>query len=275
MASWWTISVPAERRSLDRHSIDLNADLGEADDQAGRAIEHDLLGLVTSAHIACGGHAGDDETMRATVRAALDAGVRVGAHPSYPDRAGFGRRPMEMAPSDLASSLTDQIGALVQVAASLGATVCSVKPHGALYGQVGASAATFDVLLGVVVDRCGPDTSLVLPSGAPAVAWAEKAGVTVLEEGFADRAYTADGGLVARQRPGSVYRDPTQAAAQALGLAGRGTVVAADGTTLSLAVDTICLHGDSPNALAMARAVREGLDAAGIAVAAPAARRLA
>jgi len=139
MASWWTISVPAERRS-----IDLNADIGEAGDDAGFALERALLGLVTSAHIACGGHAGGDGSMRAIVQAALDAGVRVGAHPSYPDRAGFGRRPMEMALSDLASSLDEQISALMDVAASLGAEVCSVKPHGALYGEVGRNASTFD-----------------------------------------------------------------------------------------------------------------------------------
>jgi UPF0271 protein len=264
MASWWTISVPAERRS-----IDLNADIGEAGDDAGVAIERALLGLVTSAHIACGGHAGDDESMRAIVQAALVAGVRVGAHPSYPDRAGFGRRPMEMAPSDLASSLARQIGALMDVAASLGAEVCSVKPHGALYGEVGGNASSFVALARVLVALCDPGTSLVLPSGAPAVAWAGRAGIAVLEEGFADRAYTADGALMARQEPGSVYSEPARAAAQALGLAERGTVAASDGTTLTLAVDTLCLHGDSPNALAMARAVRDALAAAGIAVAAP------
>lgn len=269
MASWWTISVPAERRS-----IDLNADLGEATDDAGVVIERALLGLVTSAHIACGGHAGDDESMGAIVQAALDAGVRVGAHPSYPDRTGFGRRPMEMAASDLASSLAAQIGALVAVAASLGTAVCSVKPHGALYGEVGGDAATFDALAGVLADLCGPDATLVLPAGSPAVVWAHRAGISVLEEGFADRAYMADGTLMARQQPGSVYRDPERAAAQALGLAERGTVAAADGTTLALAVDTLCLHGDSPNALAMAQAVRQELGAAGIAVAAPPAPRL-
>jgi UPF0271 protein len=268
MASWWTISVPAERRS-----IDLNADLGEASDAAGAATERALLGLVTSAHIACGGHAGDDGSMRAIVQAALDAGVRVGAHPSYPDRAGFGRRPMEMAVSDLASALAGQISALIDVAASLGAEVCSVKPHGALYGEVGGDAATFDALAGVLVDLCDPGTALVLPAGSPAVAWAGRAGLAVLEEGFADRAYRADGGLVARQDPGSVFGEPERAAAQALGLATRGAVAAVDGTTLTLAVDTLCLHGDSPHALAMARAVRAALAAAGIAVAAPPQRR--
>ena len=234
-----------------------------------------LLGLVTSAHIACGGHAGDDESMRAIVQAALDAGVRVGAHPSYPDRAGFGRRPMEMAPSDLASSLAGQISALMDVAASLGAEVCSVKPHGALYGEVGGNESTFDALAGVLVALCDPGTALVLPSGAPAVAWAGKAGIAVLEEGFADRAYTADGGLMGRHKPGAVYSEPARAAAQALGLAERGTAAASDGSTLMLAVDTLCLHGDSPNALAMAQAVREALAAAGIAVVAPPTRRLA
>ena len=268
MASWWTISVPAERRS-----IDLNADLGEAGDEAGVAIERGLLALVTSAHIACGGHAGDEESMRATVQAALDAGVRVGAHPSYPDRAGFGRRPMEMAASDLASSLAGQIMALIDVAAALGAGLSSVKPHGALYGEVGGNAATFDALAGVLVALCDPGTALVLPSGAPAVAWAGRAGIAVLEEGFADRAYTAGGGLMARREPGSVYNEPARAAAQALGLAERGMVAASDGTTLTLAVDTLCLHGDSPNALAMARAVRTALNEAGIVVAAPPARR--
>jgi 5-oxoprolinase (ATP-hydrolysing) subunit A len=268
MASWWTISVPAERRT-----IDLNADLGEATDATGTEIERALLGLVTSAHIACGGHAGDDQSMRATVQGALDAGVRVGAHPSYPDRAGFGRRPMAIAPSDLAASLAGQIRALMEVAASLGAAVCSVKPHGALYGAVGDDEATFEALVGVLVDLCDPGTSLVLPAGSPAVTWAEGAGVSVLEEGFADRAYTADGGLLARQHPGSVYSDPERAAAQALALATGGTVAATDGTTLTLAVDTLCLHGDSPNAVGLARAVRHALASAGISVAAPPAHR--
>jgi UPF0271 protein len=264
MASWWTISVPAERRS-----IDLNADIGEADDDAGRAIEHGLLALVTSAHIACGGHAGDDESMRATVQAALGAGVRVGAHPSYPDRAGFGRRPMAMAAAELASSLAQQIGALISVATSLGTEVRSVKPHGALYGRVGGDAAAFDALVCVLLDLCGPGTPLVLPAGSAAVTWARESGVAVLEEGFADRAYAIDGTLVARQHPGSVFSDPARAAAQALELAERGTVVAADGTVLALAADTLCLHGDSPNALAMARAVRDALTGAGITLTAP------
>jgi UPF0271 protein len=254
---------------VEGRAIDLNADLGEAADEAGRTAERALLALVTSAHIACGGHAGDEVSMREMVHAARDADVRVGAHPSYPDRTGFGRQPMEMTADDLASSLRRQIGDLVDVAGSSGVRVRSVKAHGALYGEVARQHATCDVLLDVMRDLCGPDVCLVVPSGAPAVVWARDAGVTVLREGFTDRAYTAEGGLVARSQPGSVYSDPGLAAAQALGLATDGTVIAGDGTVLTLAVDTLCVHGDSPNAPALARAVRRALAAAGVAVVAP------
>jgi UPF0271 protein len=259
--------VPDERRA-----IDLNADVGEADDGDGVAVERALLGLVTSAHIACGGHAGDEKSMRATMRAALDGGVRIGAHPSYPDRAGFGRQPMELAAADLSAALAAQLDALAAVAASLGTKVHSVKPHGALYSEVARGETTYEVLLGVMAARCGPDTALVLPAGAPAVSLAQDAGLTVLREGFADRAYAADGGLVARREPGSVYGDPALARAQALGLATKGTVTACDGSSLLIDVDTICVHGDSPRAPALAQAVRDGLAAAGIAVRAPATR---
>jgi UPF0271 protein len=256
---------------VERQTIDLNADLGEASDDAGRKAERALLGLVTSAHIACGGHAGDEASMREMVLLAQDGGVRVGAHPSYPDRAGFGRRPMEMGAGDLAASLRQQIGALVEVAGALGSHVSSVKAHGALYGEVGRTRSTTRVFLDVVLDLCGPDASVVLPAGAAAVAWAQQAGYTVLQEGFADRAYTAQAELVTRHQPGAVYCDPADAAAQALGLATEGTVVAVDGTVLTLPVDTLCVHGDSPNAPAMARAVRRALRDAGIGVVAPAA----
>ena len=177
--------MPGERRS-----IDLNADVGEATDDAGVAIERALLGLVTSAHIACGGHAGDEESMRATVQAALDAGVRVGAHPSYPDRAGFGRRPMEMAASDLASSLAAQIGALVAVAASLGTD--------RLFGEAARRAlrrggrATRPPSMrwpGCSPTCAGPTPRWCSPRARPRSSWAHRAGVLGLEEGFADRAY--------------------------------------------------------------------------------------
>ena len=259
--------MPGEPRT-----IDLNADVGEASDPAGIAVERALLGFVTSVHIACGGHAGDRDSMQATVEAARRSGVRVGAHPSYPDREGFGRRPLKMSTGELSSALRGQIATLMEVAASLKATVDSVKPHGALYGVVGRDEGTCRVLLDVLLDLLGPDTTLVLPAGTPAVSWARHADVRVLQEGFADRAYTANGELMGRQLPGSVYGDPALAAAQARGLAVDGTVVTDDGVSLSLVVDTLCVHGDSPDAVALARAVRHALHDAGVTVAAPPAR---
>jgi UPF0271 protein len=244
--------------------LDLNADLGEADDEIGRQVERSLLGLVTSAHVACGGHAGDQASMRATVQAAQSAGVSVGAHPSYPDRPGFGRRPMSMTSDTLRQSLARQVGDLLAVTREQGVLLHSVKAHGALYAEVARGDEVCAALLAVVRDRCDPGTVMVLPAGAPAVPVLRHAGVRVMEEGFCDRAYTREGGLVSRQVAGSVYDDPSVAAAQALGLAGSDAVTADDGSTLHVRVDTLCLHGDSPNAVAMARAVRRALSEAGI-----------
>jgi UPF0271 protein len=257
----------------DRRTIDLNADVGEASDEAGIEVEHALLGLVTTGHIACGGHAGDVASMQRTMTTALAAGVRVGAHPSYPDRDGFGRRPMAIGAEELTTSLSQQIGALVALASSLGATVRSVKAHGALYGEVGRGGVSCEALRAAMRRHCEADTTLVLPAGSPAVARARQDGMPVLEEGFSDRAYASDGGLVPRQRAGSVYDDPARAAAQAVGLAVRESVVADDGSVLALAVDTLCVHGDSPNAVALAEAVRHALGEAGVGVVAPSTHR--
>jgi len=252
-------------------SIDLNADVGEASDDAGVAVERALLGVVTTAHIACGGHAGDEISMRTTTLAALSNGVGVGAHPSYPDREGFGRRPMDITPRHLSSALASQIGALIDVAASCATTVQSIKPHGALYNEVARGTAAYDALLAVMLELCGPEVMLVLPSGSPAVTMAKEAGVRVLREGFADRAYLSNGELASRREPGAVYNEPSQAATQALGLVRDGTVTSREGTVLVLPVDTLCIHGDSPNAPGLARAVCDVLAAAGIAALAPSA----
>ena len=235
--------------------VDLSADVGEAETSAGRQVEFDLLALVTTVHVACGGHAGDEESMRAMMGAARDAGVGVGPHPSYPDREGFGRRPMKMAPPDLASSLRAQIASCRAVADACGIGLTSVKAHGELYAEVARGGPECAALLDVVREICEPGTAIVLPAGAPARRDVERAGFGVLEEGFCDRAYGPDGTLVDRRDPGSVYDDPARAAEQALALADR--------------VDTLCLHGDSPGALAMAVAVRAALARHGIAVAAP------
>jgi UPF0271 protein len=256
MVWWWTPSRPG-RGVGPTQTVDLNADVGEADDPVGRQVELDLLGVVTTVHVACGGHAGDDDSMRAIMLAARRAGVGVGAHPSYPDRPGFGRRAMVMAPDTLAQSLRAQIGDCLAMARRCDVRLVSVKPHGALYGEVAQGGAAGTAMFNAVRDLCEPGTAVVLPWGAPARPAAIEAGLPVVEEGFCDRAYNADGTLMARELPGSVYDDPGLAATQALALADR--------------VDTLCLHGDSPGALAMARAVRHALADAGVAVAAVAA----
>jgi UPF0271 protein len=231
--------------------------------------ERGLLGLVTSAHVACGGHAGNEETMTATVAAALAHGVRVGAHPSYPDTEGFGRRPMDIDRDELRRSLSDQLRALTSVCSREGTEIASVKPHGALYGEVAKGGAIYLALRAVMAAECPPETTLVLPSGCAAMAAALRDGTPALEEGFCDRAYCADGSLVARSEPGAVLGDPGEAAGQALSLA-RGAIAASDGTLLTLWVDTLCIHGDSPGAVAIATAVRRVLEDSGIEVSAPA-----
>ena len=249
--------------------IDLNADVGEATDREGIAVERALLALVSSVNVACGGHAGDATSMRETVTAALAHGVRVGAHPSYPDRAGFGRRPMTLADDELEATLREQIDALVGIARAGGTTVRSVKAHGALYGEVGRGESAYAALQRAVRDCCAPGTPLVLPAGSLAVTAARRAGVPVLQEGFCDRAYRPDGGLVDRSVAGAVLGDPDQAARQAVGLALDGTVGLGDGSVLTRPVDTLCIHGDTPGALAVAQAVRAALAEAGVAVGPP------
>ncbi|HEX3795566.1 MAG TPA: 5-oxoprolinase subunit PxpA [Acidimicrobiales bacterium] len=250
-------------------TVDLNADMGEAVEPDGIAVERALLEYVTSVHVACGGHAGDAASMRATVEAALAADVGVGAHPSYPDRAGFGRRPMELAWPVLLDSLRMQVSDLSAVARAAGTEVQSVKAHGALYGEVARGGAACVALISVLHDLCHASTPLVLPAGAPALALAKEIGRPTLEEGFCDRAYRPDGTLVDRTVPGAVFDEPERAAEQA-GTLARGLVRDDVGTWLSLHPDTLCLHGDSPNALSMAMAVRDLLEREGVVVAAAA-----
>jgi 5-oxoprolinase (ATP-hydrolysing) subunit A len=249
-------------------TVDLNADVGEASAPPGIETERGLLELVTSVHVACGGHAGDDESMAATVEAAVAHAVRVGAHPSYPDRAGFGRDPMEIDRGELGASLSEQLASLLRICRSAGTALASVKAHGALYGEVAKGGAVYETFRDAVRATVGDDVVLVLPSGCRAMAMALRDGIRALEEGFCDRAYRRDGGLVDRSTPGAVLAEPAAAAAQALGLA-RGAVVAEDGSVLTLWVDTLCVHGDSPGAVAIATAVRRVMADAGIGVVAP------
>lgn len=236
------------------YAVDLNADVGEAAEPDGIAVERALLTTVTSVHVACGGHAGDQQSMHDTVSAARAAGVRVGAHPSYPDREGFGRRAMSISVHDLEAALTMQLRALREIGADLGASVVSVKPHGALYGEVGKGGELLAVLWRAIETSGLGDAALVLAAGSPAIEACRANGQRVLAEGFCDRAYADDGTLIDRRVEGAVFTDPTMAAAQAIRLAQGGSV------------DTLCIHGDSPGALELARAVREALDHASIAV---------
>jgi UPF0271 protein len=252
-----------------KRTIDLNADVGEATDAAAVEVERTLMELVTSVNVACGGHAGDDDSMKATVAAALDHAVRVGAHPSYPDRAGFGRRPMEIDRVELGGSLTEQLRGLNAVCRAAGTRVASVKAHGALYEEVAKGGAIYETFRDAVRSSVGEGAAIILPSGCRAMAMVLRDGMTACEEGFCDRAYRPDGGLVDRATAGAVLTEPGAAAAQALSLA-RGAVVADDGSVLTLWVDTLCIHGDSAGAVAIATAVRGAMADAGIEVVAPA-----
>ncbi len=253
-----------------KRTIDLNADVGEATEPADIEVERALLDLVTSVHVACGGHAGDDASMTEIVDAALERGVRVGAHPSYPDRGGFGRNPIDIDRGELGTSLTEQLRALDRVCRKARTRVASVKAHGALYTEVAKGGAVYETFRDAVRATVGERAALVLPSGCRAMAMVLRDGMTACEEGFCDRMYRADGGLVDRATAGAVLVEPGAAAAQALSLA-RGAVVARNGSVLTLWVDTLCIHGDSPGAVAIATAVRRALADSGIDVVAPAA----
>ncbi len=243
-------------------SIDLNADMGEYADAGGAQIEAALMALITSCSVACGGHAGDEETMRRTVQLAKAHQVSVGAHPSYPDREGFGRRSIDINPADLYTSLREQINALRAVLKSEDVPLRHMKPHGALYND----AARNDALAQLVVD-VAPDTAIVGPPGSALEAAAQKAGAPFIAEGFVDRLYRRDRTLTPRSTPGAVIADINARAAQAAAIATGAEFAAADGR-LTLNADTLCIHSDSPGAVETARAVRRALEAAGVSVAA-------
>lgn len=220
----------------------LNVDGGELDDEP---VE--LYALSDVVHVACGGHAGDDASMERVTRACASAGTRVGAHPSYEDREGFGRRPRDVDPAALATSVAAQCARLGAIAASLGTTLASVKPHGALYHAAQASdEAARAVLLGVT-RSLGDGVAIVGPAGGALERATRDAGLSFQREAFADRGVRADGSLVPRGEPGALIVDPALAAARTRELVARG------------GVDTLCIHGDTPGAIAIARAVRDAL----------------
>ncbi len=242
--------------------ITLNADLGESWGPYVMGADAAMLELVDSANIACGGHAGDADVMRATVIGARSKGVSIGAHPGYPDLAGFGRRPMALRPDQVEAQLAAQIGALVAMGRLCGWPVTHVKPHGALSNR---AAADPDLARTIARTIAALDPGLILL--APALSALDhaggEAGLRVAREVFADRSYEEDGQLTPRSRPGAVLHEAGEAVAHVLAMVEAGGIVTRGGACLPVAFHSICVHGDGPEAVAMAGAVRAALGAAG------------
>ncbi|MCT9115418.1 LamB/YcsF family protein [Cupriavidus gilardii] len=245
--------------------IDLNSDLGESFGAWRMGSDAAILDIVSSANVACGFHAGDPAGILRTLKAAAARGVAVGAHVSYPDLQGFGRRNMDVASEDLIADVIYQISALAGMAATVGTTVRYVKPHGALYNTIASDERQArDVI--AAIRAVDPELVLVALAGSPLVGWARDAGLRVVAEAFADRAYTPQGTLVSRREPGAVLHDAGEVAQRMLRLVREGTVVAIDGSVARVDAQSICVHGDSEGALEMARAVRDALEREGVNV---------
>ena len=245
-------------------SICLNADLGELPGEAGRALDAEMLRVVTRCNIACGGHAGDDDSMRRTVEVAKTHRVQIGAHPSYPDLEHFGRRSLTMESAELAASLDAQVSRLLEIAKSAGVPVVHLKAHGALYNDAAKDEARAKLVAGAAVKAGIPE--LVGPPNSAMDTAAQAAGLRFLAEGFADRSYEPDGALTPRSVPGAVIAEGAEVLAQALSFAQSGTVKVRVGSALHLPIQTLCLHSDTPGAADHAAEIRAGLEAAGIEV---------
>lgn len=249
-------------------SIDINCDMGESFGAWTLGDDAAILPHVTSANVACGFHAGDPGTMRRTIELALANGVAVGAHPGLPDLAGFGRRTIDVTAEETFDLVAYQVGALAGIAAACGTRLRHVKAHGALYNMAGTRRDLAGAIAGAVK---AVDASLVLfaLAGSEVTRAGREAGLRIAEEVFADRRYTAAGTLVSRREPGAVIADSRDAVRQAVRMAREGVVAANDGSEIQLHADTICVHGDTPNAATHARELRAALTAAGIEVRAP------
>ncbi|PZG11727.1 LamB/YcsF family protein [Nonomuraea aridisoli] len=243
--------------------IDLNADLGEGFGVWRLGDDLALLDVVTSANVACGFHAGDPVTIRRTCAAAVDRGVTIGAQVSYRDLAHFGRREMDLEPEELCAEVLYQLAAVDGIARAMGGRVSYVKPHGALYNRIVRDEVQAAAVIDAVADYDPSLPVLTLPgSVVHKVAAAE--GVPTVSEAFADRAYTPQGTLVPRREPGAVVHDPAAVAARARQMAVEGCVTAADGSSVPVSARSLCVHGDTPDAVRLAREVRDALLAAGV-----------
>ena len=246
-------------------SIDLNCDMGELPEAIADGTQESLMPFLTSVNVACGGHAGDEGTMMATIEQALRWKLAVGAHPSYHDRSHFGRRELQVSPLAIADSIFEQVRTLDRVAENCGAQLVHVKPHGALYNQA-ARERTLAEAVAAGVARWDRDLILVGLAGTPALDVYREAGFAVVAEAFADRRYEPDGSLRSREHPDALIRDPAEAGRQALSIAESGKVIACDGSPVLIDAQTICIHGDSPGAPQIASAVARALWGAGLLV---------
>lgn len=245
--------------------VNLNSDLGESFGAWNMGDDAAMLAVVTTANVACGFHAGDWNVMQTTIAEAVKNGVSVGAHPSYPDLQGFGRRPMTMSAKEVEALMAYQIGALMGVAATRGAKVTHVKPHGAINNK-----AAVDADLAAAIARgikgVSKDLIFLAPAGSAMIEAGRKANLPVAQEVFADRNYDDDGNLVPRGRPDAMVHDSDEALNNVLRMVQEKAIVSVSGKRIPCAVDSICVHGDSPGAVAMARHIRAGLEKAGVAI---------
>jgi UPF0271 protein len=248
--------------------VDINCDMGESFGAYRIGADAEVMPFITSANIACGFHGGDPAVMRATVAAARDAGVALGAHPGLPDLVGFGRRVMQVSPQEAYDLVVYQVGALLGFARAGGVELRHVKPHGALYNMAAAQPALADAIARAVRDV---DAELVLYglAGSHLLTAAKEVGIPAASEVFADRNYLAGGALAPRSRPDAMVHDVDEAVRRAVRMVREGRVTDVDGDELNIRADTICIHGDGPNAATIARALRAGLERAEVRVAAP------
>ena len=235
--------------------MDINCDMGEIPRLLKNNVYSDLMDHVTSINLACGGHAGDVSMMRKLVRIAKRKNVRIGAHPSYPDRENFGRLELEMDPEELLRSICEQVRSLIRVAEEESVSISHIKPHGALYNQA-AKDAQLARVIGNAVDRVGSDLDIVCLSGSLMVRILEYMGLKVVQEAFADRTYERDGGLRDRGSDRALITDPQKAADQARSIIEDKKIITFDGSEISLEAQTLCVHSDTPNAIAIAQEVR-------------------
>ncbi|AVX21756.1 MULTISPECIES: LamB/YcsF family protein [Carboxydocella] len=248
-----------------KYRVDLNSDLGESFGVYKLGMDKELLEIITSANIACGMHAGDPRVMSATVKMAVQNGTAIGAHPGYPDLQGFGRRNLAMSPEEVKDYVIYQIGALEAFARTMGTTLQHVKVHGALYNM---AARDYKLALAIAeaVKAVNPDLILLALANSEMVRAAKDIGLKVAEEVFADRAYNPDGTLVARGTPGAMIHEKAVAIPRVVRMVTEGKVTAINGEDIDIKADSICVHGDNPEALAFVKEIRTALEEAGVSV---------